>query len=864
MAAPESPIRKASGALAALTAAALALPGLATAQTTSADGDAFTFNYQHYEEGERNLNNQTYGDLNLKPLSVDSLALGLNGGLSDRVKFSLGYTQDTWSGATPVATVPEAAIADQIYSGASKPSSYLADSQGNPVDVNWDTYDGNTVQFSKDPRLVHVMGSASPETRRQGEVKLGYEWDNAAVNLGGGVSVEPDYHSSFVSLDGRLDLNRKLTTLNWSLSYTTSDIHASLEANTAADWGAYVNVIADNNGIQTLYGHRRDRAFSVGVTQVVNKDAVVSASLGYTRGAGYMANPYKAVILAFDDPDQFLDSTGLRTVILKGALEERPNLRNQWTVDLRGVQYIPRLDASLHLDYRFYHDDWGIDAHTLDASWYQPLGGGWMASLGGRYYTQTQASFYRPYFLLNQAMPILGPINPELPRKLDFSQIPLGLYSSDERLSGFGALSGRLALSKQFAQGFKLEVGGEYSAHAGSLKLGGGGEPAYADFRSYSVYSTLTVDLSARALSGAGLHLASPGEGGFAAPAGVRFADLLDRAGEVSIGLRHDYGRRNGGIFSGSQAVDDQSVLDRGCGDVQCQLGPQDSSDHVSTLELMYAPTGWLTLLAAPQLVDRHLDVRLLDGATPPDTGHIGGGPVGQPNYRHTTGGIGDVGLYALVRLLETDTQRLHAGLGLGAPSGNAGVRKSAGQDYASYGLQLGSGVWEFRPSLTWQGQADRWSWGAQLSGVKRLQSRNSAGYAPGDSFQATAWGGYKLFDWLSGSLRATHTIQGSASGAFGTHLAPQIVGYKYVGNELVAVYRDEEQPNAISGPMDMPSSLGGRYWDLGFGLSAMIPNGPMAGNRLSVEWTQPLHDHVNGYQLRRQETLSVSWSLAL
>ena len=867
MAAPDdSGRRRGSGALAALTAAALALPGLAPSPALAADGDEVTFDYHHYQEGERNLDGQSYGDLNLKPLRVDSLAVGMTGGLSDRVRFGFNYTQDTWSGATPVATVPEAAINDQIYSGASKPNVYYADPQGRPVDVNWDTYDGTSVQYSRNPRLVHVMGSASPETRRQGDVRLGYEWNDAAVTLSGGLSDEPDYRSAFGGLEGRLDLNRKLTTLNWSLSYTSSAIHASLEANTAADWGAYTDQIRDNNGVNTLYGDRRDAAGSVGVTQVLNKNAVVSAGLGYTHSAGYLANPYKAAILAFDDPDQFIDSTGLRTVLLKGVLEERPRVRNQWNWNLRYVQYVGALDASLHLDYRFYHDDWGINAHTLDAAWYQPLGGGWLATLGGRYYSQTQASFYRPYYLFDQAEPILGPINPELPRRLDFSQIPLHLFSSDERLSGFGVLSGRLAVSRTFDRGFTLEAGGELSEHKGSLKLGGGGEGRYADFNAYSVFASLKLDLSARAGQGENPFHLGLGENRFTAPAGVTLAAMLDKAGQVSVEFRHSWVRRGGALLHGSApAGDDQSLIDQGCGEVQCQLTPTDSSGNVSELQFMYAATDWLTLVAAPQLVDRHLDVRPLE-AEPIDEGdvfHPGGGG-GQPNYRHSSGGLGDLGLYALVRLWDSGGQRLHAGLGLGAPTGDSGVRQNASQDFVAYDLQHGGGVWTFRPSLTYQGRAARWSWGAQASGVVKLQSRNAQGYALGDSYQVSVWGGYRVADWLTASVRGQRSVQGAASGAFAPQTTPTLIGYRYVGNQAVGVYSYDLQPHVVTGPMDLPGSLGGRYWDLGVGLSAVVPRGPLAGNRVGIEWLQPLHDDVRGYQLKRTGTLSASWSLRL
>ncbi len=56
---------------------------------------------------------------------------------------------------------------------------------------------------------------------------------------------------------------------------------------------------------------------------------------------------------------------------------------------------------------------------------------------------------------------------------------------------------------------------------------------------------------------------------------------------------------------------------------------------------------------------------------------------------------------------------------------------------------------------------------------------------------------------------------------------------------------------------------IGGTYGDIGLGVSAVIPRGAFAGNRLSVEWLVPVADDVNGYQLSRVGTLSVTWDTA-
>ncbi len=140
------------------------------------------------------------------------------------------------------------------------------------------------------------------------------------------------------------------------------------------------------------------------------------------------------------------------------------------------------------------------------------------------------------------------------------------------------------------------------------------------------------------------------------------------------------------------------------------------------------------------------------------------------------------------------------------------------------------------KPSITYSGQMDKYSWGAQLSGTKRLQKNNASGYALGDIFQSTAWGSYSLLDWLSASIRGVYTVHGTIQGAFnGTY------------NPL--------------GPIDYTSNYGGRYWDVGFGVNAFVPSGTLQGNNLSFEWLQPAHNDVNGYQLPRTGALSVTWS---
>ena len=794
------PLRQ--GALHALTAAAVALPGVMQWTSCAAQDNAVVVQFGQYGEGSRDL----YGvSSNFKPIESDSLQASAWFTITDRLKGLVNFRQDTWSGATPIATAPvewrgNKSRAPDGVSGASPyliPGGLLFLDKKTLAPLKTDGF-GN-LTGGTDTRRVHTLSGASRETRKQFDFNLRREWDESALDVGGGVSTEPDYLSRFVGAGGQWDFNQKLTTVNLGLSYTASSNNATLDHDAVpyiynACGNAKCNFLSSSGHIEdlpggkkVLSGDRHDWGATVGLTQILNQNAQVNTNLAYTRSRGYLSNPYRVVEVAFIDPDQqFLaPSPDALYINVNSILERRPDLRSQWLWNMRYAQYIDATDAGLHLNYAYFRDDWGIRAHTLEAQWAQPFGDGLTITPMIRYYTQSAAYFYTPYLVTDQAQhsTVIDPgTGKPVVVPFDMGKLP-PYYSSDYRLSGFGSLAGGVTVSKQLSKGVTLYLGALYNRRASKLKWGGGGEGSYADFNSYLVNASLTfamddVGSSVPAAEGHdghdhGAHDSPEGHAHTSVPAGVMFGHVLSNAGDSMAALRYMRSRQAGSMLHGASPVDDAQLKAVGCNGGNCLAAPTAMTMNMYMLELMYAPTDWLTLMLMPQYMDMSMSMRGLlsaneEAALPPDVRAL---YQHHTLHEHASGGVGDTGFYASVKLFEAPGHEVHATLGVTAPTGDVGVKLrdthqvEAGFDH--YGMQLGSGTWDFNPSITYTGTAERWSWGAQLSAIMRTERQNKSGYALGDVVQGTVWAGYRLQRGLSASIRGIYTHQGAIKGEF-------------------------------------------------------------------------------------------------
>ncbi len=736
---------------------------------------------------------------------------------------SLSSQQNTQISAINATYTAEINAANTTYSSALSTASTTLNNQNQQALISAFSQLLNTAVPTGTP-TVQRFQTQPLETRSQPQFNLKYYLDSATLGVSGGLSDEPDYLSNFGSVNYSHEFNDKRTTLSGSYGLTSNFISRNM-------------MMMDMNGMNapsmgptnypTLAAHSLYNAFGLSLSQILSKNTLFQSSINYTNQSGYLSNPYKEVyIRGIITPAEYAAMylspattnwsaiTNLQVVGVELFRENRPDYRNIWSFSNQVNHHMPDLDATLHFDYRYYIDDWGINSHTFQFKWYQAAPWGITVTPTLRYYSQSQADFFAPYFLAPRAD---------------------GYYSSDYRLSAFGELSGGLILSKKFAKGIKLDTGFEYVVHAGGLKLGGGGTGSYADFDYMMAHANLSVDLSAKLFSdsgdGGGEHaMHHHHHHGAPLPAGVMFGHMMSQSDEMMVGYRFMWNKQSGSMLNGSTPVSNQTLLNNACPGKLCLYTPTSMSMEMHMLDFMYAPTDWLNLMLMPQLVSMKMHMnQSLTGV--PDTVMPMDGMVMSSNN------LGDTIITALVKALDEDGHHVHVGVGVSAPTGNDNIKIGGSAYSQDYGMQTGSGTWDFKPSLTYTGQSDDWGWGAQFSGVKRMQT-NKYGYALGNIFQATAWGSYQIFDWLSASIRGVYTQQNSIQGQT-SHAMLDTSSTNYTSN------------------------YGGRFVDAGIGLNAYFHEGQFAGHNLSFEWLQPVSTDFNGYQLDRSGALSVSWNYA-
>ncbi|MGE0489630.1 MAG: transporter [Vulcanimicrobiota bacterium] len=296
------------------------------------------------------------------------------------------------------------------------------------------------------------------------------------------------------------------------------------------------------------------------------------------------------------------------------------------------------------------------------------------------------------------------------------------------------------------------------------------------------------------------------------APIGV-MGDHRHREGEWMVSYRYMTMRMNGSL-NGSSSISNRDVL-RGY-----MVTPTRMTMDMHMLGMMTAPSDDVTVMVMLPFVHKSMTHLARNGRT----------------FTTSANGVGDMQVSALVGLWDEEDQHLHFKAGLSLPTGTISARDDtpAGPNQIlPYPMQLGSGTFDLVPGVTYTGQSDDWSWGAQLQGTVRL-GENHRGYKLGNVGELSLWGAHRWNDNVSTSLRLYGTTWGDISGR-DSALNPRMI------------------------PTADPNLRAGSRLDALVGVNVLTGG----GHRLSVEAGLPVAQSLDGPQLKTDYTVTAGWQFS-
>lgn len=243
---------------------------------------------------------------------------------------------------------------------------------------------------------LQVMSGATIEDERLDVgMDVDFYLDRGKDTISAGYSTEKDYDSFHIGLGTERNFNDKNTTLSAAGAFSYDWIDPT-------DPGFSI--------ARPSSGEKYSIELFAGLAQIVNRASTVSFTVNYKHSDGYLADPYKAITQ--------LGASG--TVLA----DIRPDTKDQVSLLARYRHRFEAVSGSLHADYRFYSDDWGVSTHTVDLAWYQNVMEWLTITPSVRWYSQGKAEFY-------DTVLAAGPTAPKN-------------HSSDYRLSPYGAISYRI------------------------------------------------------------------------------------------------------------------------------------------------------------------------------------------------------------------------------------------------------------------------------------------------------------------------------------------------------------------------------------------------------------------------------------
>lgn len=252
-------------------------------------------------------------------------------------------------------------------------------------------------------------------------------------------------------------------------------------------------------------------------------------------------------------------------------------------------------------------------------------------------------------------------------------------------------------------------------------------------------------------------------------------------------------------------------------------MAPQKMQMDMHMIGFMYAPSDRVTLMLMGNYLSNKMTMIQMMG----------------DKHTMSSSGIGDVSLSGLIKILNKNRNSLHANVGISIPTGNINVKEKMHmhtQDSSgmimhhhmemkmAYPMQLGSGTWDPIIGVTYLGQTERISWGAQPMYRFRI-GENSNKYTFGNRFDFSAWGSIIINDYLSFALTARYF-------------------------NIDKIKGKDKDIDPMMSPLGDPMNTGRQQLETGAGINFYVPSGSLKNLRIAAEYRLPVMQKVNGMQM--------------
>ncbi|WP_027330080.1 DUF3570 domain-containing protein [Marinimicrobium agarilyticum] len=257
------------------------------------------------------------------------------------------------------------------------PSVLVRKSLGESVSVSGKYYVDTVSGASIDVEAagVDVNSAASPYAEERTEYNAGLQYlnDRTLISLGWASSEENDYDATTYSFGITQTFFGDLTTISLNTSYGDDVIGRN-----------------DRPDFERFLERRR---YGINISQILRTDLIAGFSYEAVVDEGFLNNAYRQV--------RYRDPTSARGYSYQP--EVYPNTRNSDAYALRAIYHLPNRRSAIRGEYRYFEDNWAIEADTIELRYTHSLQDNWLVELKWRDYQQTSADFYSDLFPFRDA-----------------------------------------------------------------------------------------------------------------------------------------------------------------------------------------------------------------------------------------------------------------------------------------------------------------------------------------------------------------------------------------------------------------------------------------------------------------------------